>query len=135
MALRFSAPLAEIELEPVTLSDVQTLAPKGWDNPAPAFYVSGTSALLFDARHGDDILAGLRELLGDQLPEMPVFTAEASGLTWTAYQIDVQGTSVVAAVTSKGGKVYSVLVQGTADDIQTLVEGVLLPILNNFTIN
>ncbi|MCS6870965.1 MAG: alpha/beta hydrolase [Anaerolineae bacterium] len=138
MVLRFPAPVAEIELEPITYENIRTLAPKGWENPQPGVYASGPSVVLFDIRDGDDPVAILRAQLGDQLPSEPVATVEASDLKWSIYQVEppaAQGFQLLIAATTKGGKVYIVLVQGTSEDISTLAERVLQLILNNFTIN
>jgi pimeloyl-ACP methyl ester carboxylesterase len=135
MALRFPAPVAEVELEPVTLGNIQTLVPKGWDNPQAGVYISGTSALIFEVSDGADAVALLRSLFGDQLPQEPLFTTEASGLVWTLYQLEVQGSLLLIAASAKDGKVYLVAVQGAPADVEVLARIVLQPILNNFTIN
>lgn len=135
MALRFPAPVAEVELEPITYENIRTLAPKGWDSPQEGVYVSGTAALLFDVRDGTDAVAALRNLFGDQLPQEPLFTTEASGLMWTLYQLEIQGTQLLIAASTKDGKVYIVALQGAPADVEVLARIVLQPILNNFTIN
>lgn len=136
MALRFSAPGGEVELEPVTIGNIQTLAPKDWNNLQEGVYVSesGTSALLFDVQDGAEVDAALRDLFGDLLPAKPTLTLKASGLTWALYEVDVQQARLVVAGGAKDGKVYIVAVQATPQEIGGLAEGVLLPILNNFTI-
>jgi hypothetical protein len=91
--------------------------------------------LIFEVSDGADAVALLRSLFGDQLPQEPLFTTEASGLVWTLYQLEVQGSLLLIAASAKDGKVYLVAVQGAPADVEVLARIVLQPILNNFTIN
>ncbi|MFN7210734.1 MAG: alpha/beta fold hydrolase, partial [Aggregatilineales bacterium] len=136
MALRFPAPGGEVELEPITLGNIQTLAPKGWNNLQEGVYVSesGTSVLLFDVQDGAEVDAALRALFESALPAEPSLTIEASGLTWAIYEIDLQQVQLVVAGGAQDGKVYIVALQGTPQEIDALARNVLMPILNNFTI-
>jgi pimeloyl-ACP methyl ester carboxylesterase len=134
-----------VEAPPVTLVEVSSdqfgisgLIPEAWTEAGPGVYVRGssatdTTALIIQAAPGAsaDVLSGLLPALGIAETPESTGTREANGLTWTLYEVEVQGTPVRIALTDADGLAIIALIQGSVAEIDSLVETVFYPVIDS----
>ncbi|MDX1991707.1 MAG: alpha/beta fold hydrolase [bacterium] len=134
-----------VEAPPVTLVEfasdqfgITGLIPEGWTEAGPGVYARGssatdTTALIIQAAPGAsaDILSGLLPALGIAETPESTGTREANGLTWTLYEVEVQGIPVRIALADADGLAIIALIQGAAAEIDSLVETVFYPVIDS----
>lgn len=136
----------EITLVPYTSEAfaVQGVQPDGWVQAAPGVLRRGSSAadVVVIAQQAapinqEQMLTALLPQLGLTAAPEPVDTAEANGLTWSVYRIEVAAggmTIVVDMALAQGdGKSYVILLQAEETEYDALHEAVFLPVLNALT--
>jgi pimeloyl-ACP methyl ester carboxylesterase len=127
---------SEITLVPFTsdVFSIRGVVPEGWNEVAPGTFARGNSAsdiavLLLQAApiSADDLLGTLIGQLGlDEAPES-VGEREANNLTWTFYNVEIQGISRDIGLAESGGVAFIVILRSEVSERDTLFEAVFLP--------
>jgi pimeloyl-ACP methyl ester carboxylesterase len=133
----------EITLEPVAdgASGLSSVAPTGWDSPAPGTYLRAENALDQTALIIDLLPMSLEDFLDlimaqlalEELSES-VGERKTDNFTFTLYEEEVQGVAVDFAVTVlEDDSTLMVLLQSSLDEHETLYEAVFLPAVDALT--
>jgi pimeloyl-ACP methyl ester carboxylesterase len=129
-------PATDIALEPFTNDTfgISGVIPQGWAEAAPGVYRRGESALdpvalIQQVAPGTDVQTLLTTLQSQlRLETMPdsVGSRDANGLTWTLYELEIQGIAVDLALAEQDGTSYLVLMQYPADEREAFYSPVFL---------
>lgn len=118
------------------------VAPEGWQEVASGVHGRGNNALdqtvlIQQAAPGigaDQLLGILSGQFGwEEIPESSG-NYEAAGRTWVLYETEVQGFPTTIAFADEDGTTLLVLLISNADEHEALINGVLYPVLEAFTI-
>ncbi len=139
-------PLEAISLEPVTVESfgvtINALAPAGWQELGTGIFVRGSdgldqTALLFQAVRGnqaDLLLTALTAQLGADPEDLTSRSYESSTGTWEIHTFDIGGVSTDVAIAELDGFTVVVLLAANAEDRQAYFETILLPNLDEITV-
>jgi len=130
------SPTAEVLME--SYSDENRaftgLAPAGWQEVAPAYFVRGSTTLdsttfILEAAQTTavELLASLAEQLGFDPGLEPVSRAEVGSFTWNFYTFEDLGYPSDLALAEYGEKAYFILLISTPEDHGILYEQVFIP--------
>jgi len=146
MGVTFNIPTppAEVVMVPAILDDlgISMVVPEGWQSVAPGMYVRGASAddqtaFMIQGLPGDSVQAAIEAFFAGQGLAAPDKFNEVivNEFTWELYAMAEGEVQAVIAGTSSDGMVYLILLQASADEGPALIEAVLSPALEAFTIN
>jgi pimeloyl-ACP methyl ester carboxylesterase len=126
----------EIVLEPFTyeLSGMRGLGPAGWESPVPGTFVRGqnaldSTALIMGAQpmNHDEFMALITARLGLDAPPGSVGERETEALTWTLYEVEVQGIAVdLATAVWDEETTWMALMQSPPDERERLYQVLFL---------
>ncbi len=139
----FDLPVADapVVLMPfsATRTGISGVAPAGWEEVAPAYYVRGESSidqtqLVMDAAPISktdflEILAG--QLQFDPATEPTQAAVEIGNFTWDLYALEMRGYAFDLALTEDDTRAYFALLISNIDERDTLYEAVFLPALES----
>lgn len=130
---------ADITLVPFTSETfgITGVIPEGWTESSPGVHVRGNSALdgtviIQQAVPGvsaDDLLQLLTGQLGLTDAPTSTETVELGTYTWVFYQTEASGGMVDFALTESDGTTIIVVLFSSAEERQTLIDQVFMPVL------
>jgi pimeloyl-ACP methyl ester carboxylesterase len=136
----FIVPGAAAKLTPFTNTrfGIKGVTPEGWAEEAPGVYSRSSAG---DVTLLQQALPSTRdatlELLSNQFkldkPPSSTGSRKTDHLTWSLYEMTVQGQSVDLALAEQGSKTYLVLLASDPSERSSLYDQVFLPVINAFT--
>lgn len=131
---------AEIELEPLESDQFgfSSVVPEGWVEVGPGIYARSEQsdiAILQLAFPGgiESTLQLLSSRLGLEGEQQPVEERETDTLTWSIYELTVQGLPADLALAEEGDKTFIVLLISDPVERESLYNQVFIPALDAFT--
>jgi hypothetical protein len=134
----FLLPETEITLVPFTsdILGISGVVPEGWSELAPGTYARsalGLVAIVQQAVPGmgsDALLDLLASQLGLAAVPDSVGSREATELSWTLFEFEVQGMSIDVAIAESDGTSYFILLQSMASERDFYYTEVYLPAID-----
>lgn len=140
MSVTFNVPVSDVAFEPFSSETfgISGVLPEGWSELAPGVYAesaTATTALIIQAAPAsvDELVSLLGTQLGVEIGDS-TGAYESANYSYRLYEFDVQGLSLVLAVSDVNGTVVYALVQTLPSDRDAALENIFTPVLDALTL-